>query len=144
MPTIFISVLAIELLLGTWLGVRLRRHRPASNPFIAWGLWLYMAVCVVSGVLAAQFPGPAGHYPPDSGAAQLRTFVIGPAQLVWTMGPLILAFFVAYVRAKGPLRDQLVLSPMWYLGTMLMTCMLLPIWLAGALVHGAHYAGAWL
>lgn len=144
MASLLIAVLALEVLLGTWLGAVLGRCRPRVSTPVVLGFALYVMVCVVFATIAVQYSGPSNRYAAGSDAEQIRALVIGPAQGLWFFGPAVSAFIVGYLRARRPGICEQRVSLSWYLGSILISCLFLPLWFAGIAVHAAHYAGAWL
>ncbi len=141
---ILIAAPVLEGLARTWLGAKLRKDRSDRPGLVISGFCCYLVLCIGAAYLAVQYPGPASRYGAGNVADQIRTFVTGPAQLLWLTGPFVCALSVAGARAKklgaeggpAPLR--------WYLQCILISCLTVPLWLVGLAIHGAHYAGAWL
>ena len=73
----------------------------------------------------------------------MRDYVIGPAQAIWSVGPAALGFYVAYVKAGRAHASHSRLPAWWYLLSIVISCLFLPLWLVGLLIHGAKYAGGW-
>ncbi len=141
---ILVAAPVLEGLAGAWLGARLRRNRNARPGLVIAGFCVYLALCIGTAYLAVLYPGPASRYVIGSIADQIRTFVIGPAQLLWIMGPFVCALSVAGARSKKLGAEDSPAPLRWYLQCVLIACLSLPLWLVGLMIHGAHYAGAWL
>ncbi len=134
----------LEGLAGTWLGAKLRKNRSDRPGLVIAGFCFYLALCLGTAFLAVQYPGPASRYGAGSSADHIRTFVIGPAQLLWIMGPFVSALSVAGARTKRLGAEGSPAPLRWYLQCVLISCLSVPFWLVGLIIHGAHYAGAWL
>lgn len=144
MPILLLPFLIMQLIAGTWLGAALRNRRPATSAIVIAAVCLYVVLCIFLVTLAVQYPGPANRYAAGSEGYQIRRMVIGPTQFLWLCGPFVVAFSVAYVRAKRLYADRQVASRLWHVHTILISFLFLPFWLAGLVIHMAHYAGAWL
>ena len=143
MPILLILVLVLQLAVGARLGAALRRNHPATSGRVISGLCLYVILCSILAALAVQYPGPASQYAAGSGGSHIRRMVIGPAQWLWICGPLVIGFGVAYFRAGKLYADRQQTSPLWYVHSILISVLFLPFWLAGLVLHMAHYAGTW-
>ena len=140
---IFLAALISELAIGSTFGLFLAKRFPKSLPVIAIGLVLYIAVSMHLASLATQYPGPDSKYLSDPHARWMRSYVTGPATMLWVFGPLVSAAFVSYWQASrnGTRKIDFSIENIGYSSAI--SLVFLPIWIVGASIHGANVVGAW-
>lgn len=143
MPIFLILVLILQLVAGVRLGAALRRKQAVASILVASGVFLYVVLCIVLATLAVLYPGPDSEHAAGSAGSLVRRIIIGPSQWLWLIGPMVVAFSVAYARAGKLYAEGQQISTLWKIHSVLISILFLPFWLGGLVIHMSYFAGTW-